>query len=392
VNDAAADAARPHDAPANDSPASDSDAHGAPTDAADDAGDDAADDGDAIAPPCEADAAPRCHGQTPQRCFSGAWIDQIACRQGTYCAEGACRRMPPSCPTLTSPYPCDTREIPGGTFVRDFDADGSAPPADAAAPATVHAVLLDTYEVTTGRFSYFEDAVNLGYSVSAGAGKHTHLNGGLGLVVGDADGGPVYESGWDPSWSTGFATSAAGWDHNLDCTPVGFTTVYEASPTYPVNCVTWFEAYAFCIWDGGFLPTEAEWSFAAAGGDEQRAFPWGLQTPPQDGSYAIWGCYNDGSGTCTDTAHDIGQVFREPAGVARWGHWQLAGNVAEWTLDAYAPYVAPCVDCAAPSGSQRVFRGGGYDSPALLLGNTHREAADPATRVTELGFRCARSP
>ena len=42
----------------------------------------------------------------------------------------------------------------------------------------------------------------------------------------------------------------------------------------PINQVTWFEAFAFCIWDGGFLPSEAEWNYAAAGGAEQRAYPW----------------------------------------------------------------------------------------------------------------------
>jgi formylglycine-generating enzyme required for sulfatase activity len=43
----------------------------------------------------------------------------------------------------------------------------------------------------------------------------------------------------------------------------------------PINCVTWHEAYAFCIWDGGFLPTEAEWELAASGGEE-RVFPYGF--------------------------------------------------------------------------------------------------------------------
>ena len=46
-----------------------------------------------------------------------------------------------------------------------------------------------------------------------------------------------------------------------------------------MNCVNWFEAYAFCIWDGGFLPSDTEWEYAAAGGSLQREYPWGSTAP-----------------------------------------------------------------------------------------------------------------
>ena len=65
----------------------------------------------------------------------------------------------------------------------------------------------------------------------------------------------------------------------------------------PINCVNWYEAYAFCIWDGGFLPSEAEWEYAAAGGSEQRQYPWGTTAPGTMNQYAIYGSYYTGNST-----------------------------------------------------------------------------------------------
>jgi formylglycine-generating enzyme required for sulfatase activity len=68
------------------------------------------------------------------------------------------------------------------------------------------------------------------------------------------------------------------------------STRAEANDQYPMNCVNWYEAFAFCIWDGGRLPTEAEWEYAAAGGDENRIYPWGNDVAePLPASYAATG-------------------------------------------------------------------------------------------------------
>jgi formylglycine-generating enzyme required for sulfatase activity len=63
--------------------------------------------------------------------------------------------------------------VTGGTFYRSNDADSEA---------TIAGFRLDKYEVTVGRFRNFVDAVVSGWRPAAGAGKHTHLNGGQGLT------------------------------------------------------------------------------------------------------------------------------------------------------------------------------------------------------------------
>ena len=127
-----------------------------------------------------------------------------------------------------------------------------------------------------------------------------------------------------------------------------------------MNCIDWYEAYAFCIWDGGFLPSEAEWEAAAAGGPEQRAYPWGSAAPTGD-LYLISDCdYPAGATGCSGVAN-IAPVGTAMLGAGRWGQLDLAGELAEWTLDYYAPYVDPCTDCVFLTDySYRVVRGGSF--------------------------------
>jgi formylglycine-generating enzyme required for sulfatase activity len=144
----------------------------------------------------------------------------------------------------------------------------------------------------------------------------------------------------------------------------------------PINCVNWSHAYAFCIWDKGFLPSEAEWNYAATGGDEQRVYPW--SNPP--GSVDVSCEHSNFQHLDEEYASECSpgrpvDVGSHPAGDARWGHADLAGNLLEWTLDLRRPYTNPCTDCADAvpwESNLRAMRGGSNSGPPTYLRANHR--------------------
>ncbi len=158
--------------------------------------------------------------------------------------------------------------------------------------------------------------------------------------------------------------------------------------------MNWWEAYAFCIWDGGFLPSEAEYEYAAAGGSQEREYPWGSTAPGSGNQYAIYGCfYPDGSGCAGRVEHRARR--NGDSGDGGGGQLDLEGNMSQWNLDWYrANYGQPCADCASLTGlDARVFRGASFvDFPSLGLLVTYRDSAPPKLRGYSVGFRCARSP
>ena len=288
---------------------------------------------------------------------------------------------------------CTSLAVAGGTYDRSYDGLDYA---STSSPATVSGLRVDQYEVTVGRFrQYVNYLVGGGSLPAAGSGKHTHLNGGNGLVsagAASADGGVEYETGWDATWNANIATTATGWNNNLACdSPFStWTPTAGNDENLPVNCVSWYEAYAFCIWDGGFLPSEAEWNYVAAGGSDQRAYPWSPAYPP--GSMSI-ACSNANYYGCpAGTAIAVGS--ESPTGDGKWGQSDLAGNVWEWSLDYYATYVTPCTDCADLTvGSDRVARGGSFrNASAALLVSDRYVFGSPVNRSGIVGARCARTP
>jgi formylglycine-generating enzyme required for sulfatase activity len=267
---------------------------------------------------------------------------------------------------------------------------------------TVSGFALDKYLVTVGRYRQFVAAWNgeggaAPYRPVAGSGKHTHLNGGRGLAVLGSDGAPAgAELGWQDSYSAYVDPQAdqSGCSHYAG--REGTFTTWTATPagreTLPINCVNWYEAYAFCIWDGGYLPTTAEWFYASTGGDQQRPYPWGSTAPGTSNQYAIYGCYYNGSGdnTCTG-ATNIAPVGSATAGAGRWGHLDLFGNLLAWHMGGTGNSV--CNDCVVLSEPFREVGKGHFDWPTLdPFGLGEGMTSQLLTHSSmSTGMRCARS-
>jgi formylglycine-generating enzyme required for sulfatase activity len=285
--------------------------------------------------------------------------------------------------------------VPGETYDRSYDGVSTGYQ-DQSHAASVTAFRLDKFEVTVGRFRQFVAAAVAGWRPGAGAGKHSHLNGGQGLIEVSPSGG--YELGWDAAWNSALANNFADWDSGLSCDPssASWTSQPGSNEVLPIDCVDWYEAYAFCIWDQAFLPSEAEWNDAASGGDEQRVLPW--SSPPQSqvidcGHANYYGAPGPDYCVMPPAGNVVCVGAESPAGDARWGHADLSGNVYEWTLDAFAPYVTPCPDCVYSADlPDRVIRGGGYSNDAEAMLTSRRAHDAPDSRSLSLGVRCARVP
>ncbi|HHH30226.1 MAG TPA: hypothetical protein ENK57_18055, partial [Polyangiaceae bacterium] len=152
----------------------------------------------------------------------------------------------------------------------------------------------------------------------------------------------------------------------------------------PLNCVSWEQADAYCRWAGGALPTETQWEAAARGNDGRR-YPWG-DDPPLC-SHAVMKD-EQGAGCGRNSPWQVGS---RPQGHGPYGTVDMAGNLREWTADWYAEEVGTDTPVTGPTdGTERVIRGGGYQSDTLALRTYHREHLPPTERAADLGFRCAR--
>lgn len=305
----------------------------------------------------------------------------------------SCDALAASCGAARDAFCCESLQVPGDTFNRNNFADYRG---------TVSDVELDQFEVTVGRFRNFSAAWADGWRPGSGDGKHTHLNGGNGLLD-ISQPGTVYETGWVSSWTNQVDPMDPSCGSSVDT----WTPTPADNEDRPINCVNWYEALAFCIWDGGFLPSETEWLNAYHGGGDgsgQREFPWSVPSSsttisPAFASYWVdetQQCQGDGMADCT--LDDILVVGSKPDGNGRFGHSDLSGNMGEWMLDGYVDsataFEGDCVDCAYlnQAAPTRVLQGGAFSSTVDLVSHWYRLNSQPSARHYIAGIRCARPP
>lgn len=270
---------------------------------------------------------------------------------------------------------CASAPLPGGTFHR-WKAGANPAPQDEH-PATVSAFTLDVFEVTVGRFRRFVEAGEgtRAKAPAQGSGAHPKIPG----------------SGWKSAWNVLLPADRIAMDSVLlrDGKPV---TLWTQAPgpneAKPMKGVGYALAFAFCAWDGGRLPTLAEWNFAALGGDEHRTFPWGDTIGK---TRAVYDCRDNGADVGCDPS-DIPTVGSKPEGAGRWGHFDLVGSVREWALDS-DPDRMPCNDCGAvdPLGNFTAVTGGSFWSPEIgQVTSSSLVLKDETIGDFETGVRCAR--
>jgi formylglycine-generating enzyme required for sulfatase activity len=177
-------------------------------------------------------------------------------------------------------------------------------------------------------------------------------------------------------------------------TGADFPAMSDQGDGYPVVCVDWKAAQAYCSHYGLSLPTEAQWEYAARG-PEGRTYPWGNDWDPSR-------CCN---WSYRGPSNKTFPVASFPQSASWCGALDMAGNVWQWCNDWYdSKYYAHWPDADPPGpdegellpvvGQCRVLRGGSWsnDDPGDFRSAHRWYVENPQSRRDVYGFRCARTP
>ena len=158
--------------------------------------------------------------------------------------------------------------------------------------------------------------------------------------------------------------------------PNFYNTLFD---NHPVVYITWYQAAKYCAWEGGRLPTEAEWEKAARG-PHDTMYAWGDQLPNIN-------LVNLNNFVGVTTA-----VGNFPRGVSAYGLMDMGGNVREWVSDWYAPDYyqnSPVNNPKGPeTGEKKVLKGAAFSDIVVFGRAANRLTHVPDSPGNVRGFRC----
>ena len=199
------------------------------------------------------------------------------------------------------------------------------------------------------------------------------------------------------------------WMGETEVTQSQYKAVMEENPSYikkggnyPVESVSWDDAMAFCkkLTDrersagrlpAGYeysLPTEAQWEYAACGGNKSKGYKYSGGDNLDD-----VGWYH---GNADGAMHPVRQKKPNELGL-----YDMSGNVWEWCRDSCErnnsvvvtdTYRDGVVDPWCHSGSYRVERGGSWGDIARYCRSAYRGSSAPSFSNRYVGFRLALAP
>jgi formylglycine-generating enzyme required for sulfatase activity len=225
--------------------------------------------------------------------------------------------------------------IPGGEFLMGSNGEYAAPSEGPVHRVRVDGFFMDAYTITNAQFDEFVKAT--GYlTVAERAPTAEELLRQLPpgtpppdaalLVPGSLVFAPTTDHvdlrDWSQWWKW---TTGADWRH-----PEGPGSSIAGMDQFPVVQVAWTDAVAYADWLGRRLSTEAEWEFAARGGQVRAEYAWG--EPPYDPSRPQAHIYEGDFPTHAARPKKVGSYSANS-----YGLYDMAGNVWQWTMDWYRP-------------------------------------------------------
>jgi len=295
---------------------------------------------------------------------------------------GEVRDLPPPTSVVPGIKPASAGAVVlrGGAYIQGCSREGGLPDELPPHPVSISAFIMDACEVTRGQFAAFVNATEYKTRAEEKSSSKTWRNPG-----------------------------------------------FAQRPDEPVVFISWYDAVAYCnrrsrqadlepcytfldslnvladLSANGFrLPTEAEWEYAARGGDNDTLYPWGEEQGcrnPTNQSPVFLANYKQWRSRTTDEWVWTSPVKEFPPNSI--GIYGMGGNVWEWCQDWYSqsayPMLSgrtphnPCIDSVSGERPRRVMRGGSFKNDLDLLRCSSRGSGLPHAFGHHVGFRCVRN-